>query len=98
MPMGSPGSCIRKDEPKRAQKLFVRGKRRLQLTEAGRLLYRSAQRILDLAEKTRHDVMSLENGVSGTINIAIVEGRALFFPPLVHTPSEAFSGPGREAS
>ena len=40
-------------------KLFVRGKRRLQLTEAGRLLYRSAQRILDLAEKTRHDVMSL---------------------------------------
>ena len=60
-------------------KLFVRGKRRLQLTEAGRLLYRSAQRILDLTEKTRHDVMSLENGVSGTINIAIVEGRAPFF-------------------
>ncbi|MDY3080475.1 MAG: LysR family transcriptional regulator [Oscillospiraceae bacterium] len=59
-------------------KLFVRGKRRLQLTEAGRMLYRNALRILDLAEKTRHDVMCLENGVSGTVNIAIVEGRAPF--------------------
>lgn len=69
---------IKSLEDELGTKLFIRGKRRLQLTEAGRLLYRSALRLLDLADKTKHDVMSLENGVSGTVNIAIVEGRAPF--------------------
>lgn len=59
-------------------KLFIRGKRQLQLTEAGRLLLRRARQILNMADKTRHEVMSLDGGMSGTINLGMVEGRAPF--------------------
>lgn len=58
--------------------LFIRGKRQLQLTEAGKLLLRRARQILDMADRTAHEVMSLEDGMSGTINLGIVEGRAPF--------------------
>lgn len=58
--------------------LFIRGKRQLRLTDAGRLLYRRAVQILDLSEKTRSEVASLEKGISGTVNLGIVEGRAPF--------------------
>lgn len=56
--------------------LFIRGKRRMQLTEAGHLLLRRATQILDLAEKTRQDLRSLDNELSGTICIGMVEGMA----------------------
>ena len=59
-------------------KLFIRGKRQLQLTDAGRLLLLRATQILDMTEKAQHEVMSLEGGMSGTINLGIVEGRAPF--------------------
>ncbi len=57
--------------------LFVRGKRRLKLTDAGMLLYRRARQMLELADKTRQEIASME-GLSGTINISLVEGRAPF--------------------
>jgi len=56
--------------------LFIRGKRRMQLTEAGHLLLRRADQILDLAEKTRDDLRSLDRELSGTICIGMVEGMA----------------------
>ena len=59
-------------------KLFIRGKRQLQLTDAGRLLLLRATQILDMTDKAQHEVMSLEVGMSGTINLGIVEGRAPF--------------------
>ena len=59
-------------------KLFIRGKRQLQLTYAGRLLLLRATQILDMTDKAQHEVMSLEGGMSGTINLGIVEGRAPF--------------------
>lgn len=59
-------------------KLFIRGKRQLQLTDAGRLLLLRATQILDMTEKAQHEVMSLEGGMSGTINLGVVEGRAPF--------------------
>ena len=59
-------------------KLFIRGKRQLQLTDAGRLLLLRAPQILDMTDKAQHEVMSLEGGMSGTINLGIVEGRAPF--------------------
>ena len=59
-------------------KLFIRGKRQLQLTDAGRLLLLRATQILDMTDKAQHEVMSLEGGMSGTINLGIVEGRAPF--------------------
>ena len=59
-------------------KLFIRGKRQLQLTDAGRLLLLRATQILDMTEKAQREVMSREGGMSGTINLGIVEGRAPF--------------------
>ena len=47
--------------------LFIRGKRRL---------YRRAKEILKLADKTRSEVLSLGEGMRGTIAIGLVEGMA----------------------
>ena len=58
--------------------LFIRGKRRLKLTEAGTLLYRRAVQLLELAERTRQEISSME-GLTGTLNIGLVDGRAPFF-------------------
>ena len=55
--------------------LFVRGKRRLKLTEAGGLLYRRATQLLELAERTEGEIRSMD-GLAGTISISLVEGRA----------------------
>jgi len=55
--------------------LFVRGKRHLKLTEAGALLYRRAVQLLELAEQTQQEVRLL-NGLSGTVNVSVVDGRA----------------------
>ena len=59
--------------------LIIRGKRFLQLTEAGALLYRRAVQILNMTEKTRQEIHSLDCELSGFINIGVVEGRAPFF-------------------
>ena len=59
-------------------KLFVRTSRKLQLTDAGKLLYRRAVQILDMTDKARHEVMSLSGGLSGTLRLGLVEGRAPF--------------------
>ncbi|MBR3228029.1 MAG: LysR family transcriptional regulator [Erysipelotrichaceae bacterium] len=56
--------------------LFIRGKRHLQLTESGKLLYRQAKEILDLAEKAASEIKTLSNGMNGTISIGLVEGSA----------------------
>lgn len=56
--------------------LFIRGKRRLQLTDAGNLLLHRSRQILALADKTREELNSLGNEYSGKINLGMVEGRA----------------------
>ncbi|WP_130838376.1 LysR family transcriptional regulator [Lachnoclostridium sp. Marseille-P6806] len=56
--------------------LFVRGKRRVQLTEAGELLLRRAGQILALCDKTREEIEIMGNGLSGRITLGMVEGRA----------------------
>lgn len=57
--------------------LFVRGKRRLQLTEAGSLLLHRSNQMLSLADKTRSDLAHMESGgLTGTISLGMVEGRA----------------------
>ncbi len=56
--------------------LFVRGKRRLTLTESGRLLYQRAKDILSLSEKTEAEIRSLKAGMTGTVSIGLVEGMA----------------------
>ena len=55
--------------------LFIRGKRQLTITDAGVLLLRRAKQILELAAQTQHELKSME-GLSGNLNISLVEGRA----------------------
>ena len=55
--------------------LFIRGKRHLTLTEAGTILYRRAKQLLELSDQTKNEIRSLE-GLSGQLNIGLVEGRA----------------------
>lgn len=59
-------------------RLFVRGKRHLELTEEGALLLRRAVQILDLTDKTRQELASLRNGMTGTVYLSMVEGQAPF--------------------
>ena len=56
--------------------LFIRGKRRLKLTEPGQLLYRRAKEIIKLTDKTKAEILSLGEGMRGTIAIGLVEGMA----------------------
>lgn len=56
--------------------LFIRGKRRLKMTDSGQLLYRRAKEILDLADKTQSEIQSMGAGMRGTISIGLVEGMA----------------------
>lgn len=69
---------IRSLEEELGTPLFLRGGRSLQLTEAGKLLYRRAAQLLDLAERTREEVGSLAMGLSGTICLGSVAGLAPF--------------------
>ena len=56
--------------------LFIRGKRKLELTESGRLLYRRAKEILSLTSKAEEEIRSMKHGLSGTISLGLVEGTA----------------------
>lgn len=56
--------------------LFVRGKRRLELTDDGTLLLRRAKQILELTEKTAQELRERRNQVSGTLYLGMVEGQA----------------------
>lgn len=56
--------------------LFIRGKRRLELTDDGSLLLRRASQILELTEKTTQEMKERKNQVSGTLYLGLVEGRA----------------------
>ena len=58
--------------------LFIRGKRRLELPEEGGLLLRRAVQIQELADKTRQEIASLREGMTGVIYLSMVEGRAPF--------------------
>ena len=53
--------------------LFIRGKRHLQLTESGKLLYRHAKEILSLVNKTSEEIRAMGKGMRGKISIGLVE-------------------------
>lgn len=56
--------------------LFIRGRRSLQLTESGKLLYRHAKEILLLTNVAKNEVKAMNDGMTGTIHIGLVEGSA----------------------
>lgn len=67
---------IKKLEEELDTQLFIRGKRHLELTESGKLLYRYAREILNLTEKSTNEIMMMDKGMNGTIAIGLVEGSA----------------------
>ncbi len=70
-------SQIKALEEELGVQLFIRGKRQLTITDAGTHLYRRARQILELSEQTQLELQSME-GLSGDLNISLVEGRAPF--------------------
>lgn len=72
-------NSIRQLEEDLGTQLFIRGKRRLTLTEAGELLLRRSRQILRLSDKTRLDLQSLGSTLTGQIGIGMVEGHAPYY-------------------
>lgn len=56
--------------------LFIRGKRRLTLTDEGSVLLRRARELLELEDRTKSEINEMKNGISGTLYIGTVEGSA----------------------
>lgn len=52
--------------------LFERGSRRIQLTEAGRMLYNRAVTMLEYADITRQELADYLKGTSGTLRLGVV--------------------------
>ena len=52
--------------------LFERGARKIELSEAGKLLYSRATSILELSEITKEELLSLNNKTYGTIRLGVV--------------------------
>ncbi len=71
-------SQIRQLEEDLGSDLFIRGKRHLTLTEAGRLYLRRAREIMEMSEKAREEIASLGGELSGTLSIGLVDGKAPF--------------------
>jgi DNA-binding transcriptional LysR family regulator len=75
---------VRALEERLGQQLLDRSGRRVAPTEAGRRLYRSAQRILQLEEQLLEDVAELDGGsLSGTLALAASTGPGAHLVPLL---------------
>ena len=54
--------------------LMIRGKRKITLTPEGLALKRRGEQLLSLAEMTKEEITEMENGISGTLYLGLVEG------------------------
>lgn len=68
---------LQKLESEADRTLFVRGARKTELTDAGRILYKRACEIVDLFEKAREDLRSDGDDVYGTVTIGGGESYAV---------------------
>lgn len=64
-------------EEELGKKLFIRGKRKLQLTEEGAILRRRAEEILALSEKTKIEISSVTDNIRGDIYIGSAETKGI---------------------
>lgn len=72
-------------------KLFVRGRRRVALTEEGRFLMRRAEEIVELLDRTRDDLKGFSSSVSGTVHVGCVETPSVgIFIPAIREISEKY--------
>lgn len=69
---------IRQLEDDLGVQLFIRGRRKVELTEQGEILLKRARQILSLRDKTREELTDVSSELTGHISIGIVEGRAPF--------------------
>ena len=53
--------------------LFLRGKKKIRLTEEGRFLKQQAEEIIELMEKTQEQLGRLGSSVHGLVSVAAVE-------------------------
>lgn len=60
-------------EDELGKQLFIRGKRKITLTEEGLVLRKRAEEILELLEKTRAELSAADDGVSGDVYIGGAE-------------------------
>lgn len=75
---------VRALEERVGQQLLDRSGRRVEPTEAGRRLYRSARRILELEEQLLEDVADLETGaLTGTLKLGASTGPGAHLVPLL---------------
>jgi DNA-binding transcriptional LysR family regulator len=75
---------VRALEERLGQHLLDRSRRRVEPTEAGRRLYRSAQRILQLEEQLLEDVAALDGGeLTGTLALGSSTGPGAHLVPLL---------------
>ena len=66
-------------EDELGKKLFIRGNRRIALTEEGMFLRKRAQEIVELAEKTEKELKSDEDIISGDVYIGGGETNAMLY-------------------
>lgn len=65
-------------------RLFERGSRGIRLTEAGRLLYSRAEKLLATVDATVREIAEIDGGVAGELRIGtIATSGALFLPELL---------------
>lgn len=64
-------------EREAGQQLFVRGSRKITLTEAGKLLRKRAEEIMELVQKTENELVGADGDVRGTISIGCGESYAV---------------------
>lgn len=73
--------------------LMERNTRRIQITEAGRLLQSRAKQIIDLMEKTTKELKDLKEGLQGTLSIGtIASAGETLLPAKIQNFHEKFPG------
>ena len=70
---------LRELEEELGKQLIIRGNRSLSLTEEGRLLRKRAEELLQLAERTKGEIMNSDLGISGDIYIGAGETEGVHF-------------------
>ena len=57
--------------------LFIRGRRRIELTEEGLILRKRASEMMQLMELTESEISEVKNDISGTLSIGAGESRSM---------------------
>ena len=59
------------------KKLFIRGSRKITLTEEGLYLHKRAREIIELTERTENELMVFDQMMSGTVHIGAAESQVM---------------------